>query len=164
MLPHPSPCCPQPALRSVQVLGTQPTHWLGVPTHVCGLLQVPHESVPPHPSPMTPQVAPALWQVTGMHPLPPQTLAVPPPPHVAGAVQPPQSYNVLPQPSETGPHLPLHAVDLGIAVQFGGGKGLSGLMQLPRSKSMYSRIFSCAVRGPAVHSLGKLEPVPSVFT
>jgi hypothetical protein len=51
----------------------------------------PQVTTPPHPSPTTPQFIPVGHAVSRTHPeFPPQTLAVPPPPHVAGAVQLPQ--------------------------------------------------------------------------
>ncbi len=54
---------------------------------------------PPQPSAMTPQFIGLGQLVAGTQPeLPPHTLSVPPPPHVSGAVQVPQSY-VPPQPS-----------------------------------------------------------------
>jgi hypothetical protein len=48
---------------------------------------------------------PKSVQVFGTHPAdPPQTLGVPPPPHVSGAVHPPQSI-LPPQPSPAKPHV-----------------------------------------------------------
>lgn len=52
-------------------------------------------SVPPQPSEGVPQVAPSDAQVAGVQP--PQTLGVPPPPHVWGAVQATQAAPPLPQ-------------------------------------------------------------------
>jgi hypothetical protein len=55
----------------------------------------PHCTVPPQPSAMKPQLNPSVAQsetVFRMHAeVPPHTLGVPPPPHVCGAAQVPQS-------------------------------------------------------------------------
>ena len=65
------------------------------PPHISSDGQVPPSTpqvtMPPHPSPTTPQFIPEGQAVRRAHPeFPPHTLAVPPPPHVAGAVQLPQ--------------------------------------------------------------------------
>jgi len=61
---------------------------------VCGAVQAPQVSVPPQPSGTVPQFLPCAAQVVGVHAgggVPrPQTLAIPPPPQVCGAVQAPQ--------------------------------------------------------------------------
>jgi hypothetical protein len=56
---------------------------------------------------MGPQLAPTSAQVSGVQGGEPQTLGVPPPPQVFGAVQPPQS-TVPPQPSLCLPQKPGH--------------------------------------------------------
>src|SRR5689334_13939337 len=77
-----------------------PVHLL--PLFLAALLQ--QSSTPPQPSACSPHVAPRSSQVFGLHAdLPPQRLGSPPPPHVAGAVQPPQLMR-SPQPSAMGPH------------------------------------------------------------
>src|SRR5271170_3893124 len=76
------------------------------PPHVWGAAQVPQLTSPPHPSPAGPQLYPRLAHVFGVQlpPSPtPQTLAVPPPPHVAGDAQVPHCRRP-PQPSRAGPH------------------------------------------------------------
>jgi hypothetical protein len=65
-------------------------------------VQVPHEIVPPQPFGTVPQLAP-LGQVAVT--VQPQTLAVPPPPHVCGAVQPGPHETLTPQPFGTVPQL-----------------------------------------------------------
>jgi hypothetical protein len=90
--------------------------------------------------------------VIGAQPVPPQTLGLPVPPHVCGGVHVPQ-LSVPPHPSPMSPQFaPAFAHVVG--VQVGGGGGLSGEMHDARSKSMYSRTFSCAVIGLYVHSSG----------
>jgi hypothetical protein len=61
----------------------------------------PQSSIAPQPSGIDPQVAPWAVQVVGVQP---QTLAMPPPPHVCGAVQVPQ-LSMPPQPSEMLPQV-----------------------------------------------------------
>src|SRR6185295_16926028 len=64
------------------------------------LQHVPQSSVPPHPSGIVPQFFPCAAHVVGVQP---QTFAVPPPPHVCGAVHVPQSsvplhpFGIVPQ-------------------------------------------------------------------
>jgi hypothetical protein len=132
--PHPSPCRPQlvPAHAAVMEMGTQTlrppsmippsgrtfsaphTFDWPPPPHVSGAWQVPPSALqwtaPPQPSETTPQFISLGHVVSGTQPeLPPQTLWVPPPPHVSGAVQVPQLY-VPPQPSLSTPQLrPAHA-------------------------------------------------------
>jgi len=63
-------------------------------------VQLPQFTVPPQPFEIVPQFAPLGHVVTGVQP---QTLAVPPPPQVCGAVQlpqltvPPQPFGIVPQ-------------------------------------------------------------------
>jgi hypothetical protein len=66
----------------------------------------PQSRLPLQPSGIDPQVAIFAEQVVGLHP---HWFAVPPPPHVSGAVHPPQSI-VSPQPFEMAPHAPLHTL------------------------------------------------------
>ena len=82
--PHPSPNDPQLPGMDAHVAGVQTLHTLAShdPAHA------PHASVPPHPSGIDPQLAPSSAHVSFEQP---QTLAVAPPPHVAGAVHAPQS-------------------------------------------------------------------------
>jgi hypothetical protein len=69
------------------------------PPQISGSVQVPHDgTTPPQPSPMGPQLAPTSSHVSGVQGGAPQTLGVPPPPHVLLPVQPPQ-LTVPPQPS-----------------------------------------------------------------
>jgi hypothetical protein len=92
-----------------QTLGTPP------PPQMSGAAHVPQFRAPPQPSPMGPQFAPRSAHVRGLHVMlpsatppsgemyvTPQTLAVPPPPHVCPAAQPPQ-FRMPPQPSPIGP-------------------------------------------------------------
>src|SRR5262249_14675891 len=53
------------------------------PPQICGSAQVPQPSHPPQPSGSAPHVLPWAAQVVGVHP-PPQTLALPLPPHAPG--------------------------------------------------------------------------------
>ena len=72
---------------------------------------MPQLRVPPQPSEAEPQLKPSPEHVFGVHP---QTLAVPPPPQVWGAVQVPQ-FRVPPHPSEAVPQLkpsPAHVAGL----------------------------------------------------
>jgi hypothetical protein len=70
-----------------------------------GALQVPHWITFPQPSPSGPQFEPISAQVLGLHgPVPPQTLKLPPPPHVSGAVHVPQSSSP-PHPSPVFPQV-----------------------------------------------------------
>jgi hypothetical protein len=86
-----------------QVLGTPP------PPQVCGGVQVPHVTRPPQPSAIgphdpTPPLGKSL-HCFGVHlVLPPQTLALPPPPQVSGAVHVPH-WRRPPHPSPTGPQV-----------------------------------------------------------
>jgi len=81
------------------------THVLGVPSQAWFVPQVPQSSIPPQPSPCMPQLDPSEAQVAGVHmTVWPQTLGMPPPPHVSGMVQVPQS-SVPPQPSPCMPQL-----------------------------------------------------------
>src|SRR5215469_7508194 len=90
--------------------------------------------VPPQPSPCGPQ---RLVQPSGVQAPPsgsPQTPRTPPPPQVSGGVQGPQSI--------VGPQLrPCDEQEVGWQVTGGGGATHDA-----RSKSMYSRIFSCGVK------------------
>jgi hypothetical protein len=94
----------------------------------------PQETSPPHPSATSPQFIAEGHAVSGTHPeLPPQTLGVPPPPHVFGAVHAPQVY-ALPHPSLAIPQSsPAQAVACGIGVQ-----GFSPPSMIPPS----GRIFA----------------------
>ena len=67
-------------------------------------VQEPQSSAPPQPSPVNPQSKPNCAHVFAAHVPPPQTLGVPPPPQVWGAVQSPQLM-VPPQPSPCSPQV-----------------------------------------------------------
>jgi hypothetical protein len=93
------------------------------PPHVLGETQFPHAIVPPQPSAIGPH-APVGQVVFGVHvPVPPsppplpQTLPVPPPPHVEPAGQAPPQLIVLPQPSAMLPQFwPAGHVVFGVQV------------------------------------------------
>jgi hypothetical protein len=82
-------------------------------------VQLPQLNVPPQPFEMLPQFLPCAAHVVGVQVLPPpQTFAVPPPPHVCGEVQLPQ-LNVPPQPFEMLPQfLPCAAHVVGVQLVF----------------------------------------------
>jgi hypothetical protein len=108
--PQPSPAGPQSTPSPVHVFGTQAEpHWLGVPAppQVWGVGHVPHMSIPPQPSPVVPQPTPSAAQVVGVQvdaSVWPQTLGLPPPPHVSAPVHVPH-WSIPPQPSDCAPQL-----------------------------------------------------------
>jgi hypothetical protein len=106
--PQPLLCVPQKVPHtSAAVFGLQTTSWQTFALQIWFAPQepVPHVRVLPQPSGTVPQFRlPSCAHVFGWHAGAPHLPATPPPPHVSGAVQVPQS-TVPPQPSLTGPQV-----------------------------------------------------------
>jgi hypothetical protein len=161
-LPHPSPAGPQAMFCAAQDRGVHAPPsgsphcpFTPPPPHVSGEAQVPHWIRFPHPSPAGPHANPCSAHVFGVHAPPsgcPHSPAVPPPPHVSPFAHVPQ-LSELPQPSLVTPHCKPCSAHVS-AVQFVVG----GDTHEARSKSMYSRTFSCALKLLG-HSPGNRVPL-----
>src|SRR5690348_5139913 len=103
---------------------------------------------------MIPHSAPTPMHVCGLHIDEPHVPGVPPPPHCCPVGQLPQlSTTPSAQPSPDWPHMkPKSAHVFGVHAPAGGPTHDA------RSNSMNSRVFSCGVIVPAVHSFGNVEP------